>query len=340
MATHRKASAGLWLGAVAIQICVACGTARNPEPKSVAEVTPKLQEPAATPHGKSGACGDGQWCVASGIPKAVTFSSIWGSSSNDIWLAGEAGTLVHWDGVQWTQVESGTQNSLRALTGTSATDVWAAGLEGTLLHYDGSTWSGVQRNGEPWSPTSGPNTRPIYALYAAQPQRLWAAGSGARYFDGTAWSEPHHGSHLPIMGLWSSGEADTWAVGFQGTITRWDGHHWERVGRDMGPNYLAVWGSARNDVWIVGSAGAALHWDGTGWSAIPSGTTNDLHAVRGFNAKDVWAVGDRGTILHWEGSAWVASPSLSERGLLALWGASAADVWAVGENGIVLRRQN
>jgi hypothetical protein len=255
-----------------------------------------------------------------------------------VWAAGEAGTLLHWNGSAWTEVASGTSSALRALAGTSTTNVWAAGLDGTLLHFDGTSWSATQKSGSPWSFATGPNERPIYALFAT-PKQLWAGGSGARSFDGTKWSEPHHASHLPTMALWAADPQNVWAVGLQGTVTRWEGHHWVRTGNDMGPNFLGVWGSAPNDVWVVGSAGTIVHFSGESRANVASGTSNDLHALLGFRANDIWAVGDQGTILHWQGSAWSSSASPSERALLGIWGASAQDLWVVGENGIVLRRQ-
>ena len=247
--------------------------------------------------------------------------------------------MLHWNGTGWSLAVSGTGNALRALAGTSAKDVWAAGLDGTLLHFDGSSWSTKRKNGSLWSPTSGPNERPIYALFA-MPNLLWAGGSGTRSFDGIGWTEPHHGSHLPTMGIWGSDSANLWEVGLQGMVNRWDGHQWQRAGGESGPNFFGVWGSSAKDVWVVGSAGTIVHWlDGTP-SPVPSGTTNDLHATRGFDAKDVWAVGDQGTILHWQGSAWTASASPSPNALLGVWGSTAHDVWAVGENGVVLHHRD
>lgn len=282
-------------------------------------------------------CG-AEWCAITGLPKQVTLSAVWGSSPTDVWLAGEAGTLLHYSGGAWALVPSGTESGFRALSGTSAKDVWAAGLDGTLLHFDGSSWSATQKSGTPWSPTTGPNQRPIYALFAL-PKQLWAGGSGSRSFDGATWTEPHHGSHLPTMAIWGLTSTSLWEVGLQGMINHYDGSHWERVGGEEGPSYYGLWGSADSDVWIVGSGGSIKHLIAGKPTSVPSGTTNDLHAVRGFGPSDVWAVGDHGTVLHWQGSAWAPSVSPSPSALLAIWGSSANDVWVVGEDGVVLHHQ-
>jgi hypothetical protein len=333
-----RASAALALAFV----LSACAHPSTDTPRTPAAATstpaPNAEALHAAPDNEA-SCGADHWCVVTGIPKHVTFSAVWGASATDVWVAGEAGTLLHWNGSTWTQVATGTENGLRAITGTSKTDIWAAGLDGTLIHFDGSSWSATQKNGSPWTPLVGPNQRPIYALYAPRPNRVWAGGSGMRYFDGSKWSEPHHGSHLPIMAIWGSDAANGWAVGLQGMVNRLEGDEWVRAGSDEGPNLLGVWGSAPNDVWIVGSSGAILHWNGTTRAAVPSGTTNDLHAVLGFGANDAWAVGDEGTLLHWLGSGWASASSPTPRALLGIWGPSAHDLWVVGEGGVILHRQ-
>ena len=53
-----------------------------------------------------------------------------------LWLVGEDGGIWRYDGVDWSQQQSGTDAKLRAITGTSATDVWVAGSGATVLHFD------------------------------------------------------------------------------------------------------------------------------------------------------------------------------------------------------------
>jgi hypothetical protein len=320
-------------------LLLSCDHAAPPAvaPLSTTPAPSASSEPVATRELAAPACG-AEWCVIAGLPKQVTFSAVWSSAPTDVWVAGEAGTLLHWNGSAWSLVPSGTESGLRALAGTSAKDVWAAGLDGTLLHFDGASWSATQKNGSPWSPATGPNQRPIYALFAL-PKQLWAGGSGSRSFDGTTWTEPHHGSHLPTMAIWGLTASSLWEVGLQGMINHYDGSHWERVGGEEGTSFYGLWGSAEGDLWLVGSGGAILHFSAGKPTRVTSGTTNDLHAVHGYGPNDVWAVGDHGTLLHWQGSTWTASTSPSPNALLAIGGASAHDVWIVGEDGVVLHHR-
>ncbi|RME19478.1 MAG: hypothetical protein D6806_18225 [Deltaproteobacteria bacterium] len=70
----------------------------------------------------------------------VYLRSVWGISKGDVWISGDKGTLLHWDGTDLKQVRSGTNNRLDAvwcrpvLKGPTC---WIGGLYGTIL---GSTW--------------------------------------------------------------------------------------------------------------------------------------------------------------------------------------------------------
>ena len=52
-----------------------------------------------------------------------------------------------------------------------------------------------------------------------------------------------------------------------------------------------AWGTDANNVWAVGWNGTILKWNGSVWSPQSSGTTDILHSVWGTDANNVWAVG-------------------------------------------------
>jgi hypothetical protein len=63
-------------------------------------------------------------------------------------------------------------------------------------------------------------------------------------------------------------------------------------------NILArIWGKDANNAWAVGYNGTILKWNGSSWSSQSSGTTQDLYGVWGSDANNVWAVGYNGTII-------------------------------------------
>ena len=59
---------------------------------------------------------------------------MWGASTDDIWGVGDFGTVVHFDGERWRDVQSQALGSpfLQSFVdvhGSSATDIWAVGAQ-------------------------------------------------------------------------------------------------------------------------------------------------------------------------------------------------------------------
>lgn len=86
---------------------------------------------------------------------------VWGSGPNDVFVVGDRGIILRWDGASWARLESGTDQRLGVVHGRGPNQVWAAGgsSEGILLRWDGATW----RRDE--SLPSG--TAPLYGLWVA-----------------------------------------------------------------------------------------------------------------------------------------------------------------------------
>ena len=52
------------------------------------------------------------------------------------WIQGR----YDWNGLAWTSFESGTTQTLFGIWGSGSDDVWITGRGGTILHWDGSAW--------------------------------------------------------------------------------------------------------------------------------------------------------------------------------------------------------
>lgn len=72
-----------------------------------------------------------------------TLRQAWGSGPRDVWLAGNDGTLLHWDGKSITRSESATHADLRRFFGSGPRDIWAGGEYGAIRRWDGVTWMQV-----------------------------------------------------------------------------------------------------------------------------------------------------------------------------------------------------
>lgn len=296
----------------------------------------------------------GRWVQESGVPAQGILYDVWASSASDLWVAGEGGTVLRYDGSSWLTVMTGTIAPFFAITGTSASDVWAGGYD--LLHYANGVRSKVD-----WIPPARPFTWWINDIWAASPSEAWAvsgyfdgyprSNSSIHYFNGTKWSEaPFSGqsSGRDLAGVWGSSRSSVWVVGservlqggppWQGKIWHYNGTAWSSVPIPQSGILYGIWGSSSSDVWAVGGDGTILHYDGSNWSKVPSGTNAWLRDVWGASASNVWIVGDGGTILRYDGRSWVKMESGTVQNLQGIWGTSASSVWVVGGGGTVLRR--
>jgi hypothetical protein len=216
----------------------------------------------------------------------TTLRGIASSSPSDTWLAGDVGTVLHWDGVQVSTVRNGVDDeTLYAVWACGPRDVWFGGTRGSaglVLHYDGTTFTPSDLGGVPVS------------LWGAAANDVWAivAGpSGATdivHWDGAAWSAP-----LPMVGvsgplrlrdIYGRAASDVFAVGDEGVVLRLGtspagGPAFTREASDDpshpfdgGRHYFAIWGATGVDYEYEGRLWAAfVAQDGFGVSVIDTG---------------------------------------------------------------------
>jgi hypothetical protein len=215
-----------------------------------------------------------------------------------------------------------TEQDLSAVWGSSAKDVYATGARGSILHYDGSDWSSLgagftERLGGMRAASSslggicGASSVNVFAVGGYESTEIESGGSSyygvvARY-DGSRWAETHiMPCRIPceLFSVWCASDKDVFAVGAYSTIIHYDGEKWTAMNAGQKAAQLnGVWGSSGKDVYSVGSHGIILHYDGTGWKQVRS-AGKALSAIWGSSPTDIFAVGKDGTILHYDGSTW------------------------------------
>ena len=119
-----------------------------------------------------------------GISTSNLLYALWGRAATDVYAAGSDGTILHYNGSNWTARGSGSVNTLFGLWGRAGNDVYAVGDSGTILHYDGSAWS--------TSPS--PTSVRLTGVWGSAAADVYAVGYGALlHYDGTSWQLVHPG---------------------------------------------------------------------------------------------------------------------------------------------------
>ncbi len=190
----------------------------------------------------------GTFSPVGGLP-AVNYSAMWGSAANDIWMVGAGGTIVHYDGSNWSTSPSPTANDLSDVSGTSASNVWIAGANGTVLHLVLGSWQVV---------TSNTSTH-LEAIFATGSD-VWASGNGTTLHGQGGPLVPVPGPDYYVRDMWGTSPSDIWAVETWGVMHHYNGSIWQRVTSGASSWYNGIWGASATDVWAVGDDGVIQHY--------------------------------------------------------------------------------
>ena len=259
---------------------------------------------------------------------SVALYGLWGDSPSSVFACGDSGTVLHFDGNQWSSLSTGVGQVLYGIWGHSPSNVFIAGNAGTILHYDGNTWTRM---------TSDTQNH-LNAVWGTAPDDVFAAGSKGTIlrYDGASWSSMTTGVTNTLYGVWGSSLSDVFSVGNGGTILRFDGSSWTQMSSNTTSTLWGVWGTSSSDVFAVGNSGCVLHYDGHSWTQMGSGVAENLYCVWGASSNDVFSAGANGLILHYDGDTWNQMTTATGHDLRSIWGSSGTDVFVAGESGTIL----
>ena len=271
---------------------------------------------------------------------------------SDVYVVGEAGTILHHDAAGWAAMESGTEAAL--------TDVWA--VESDLVITVGYTWP-LRWNGRSWSPIPSPEWAGFEALWGASTGEVFATGttgeSGGVQSQLWVWSETEWKLLATVDGtwcvdLWGNSPSDIyaacWTWGKHGSPISFPLAHYD--GERLLPVLIEgqecsggrVWSAGPKTLYLLGCPGLMRREDGQ-WRELEE--VNALLAQRemggilglgGAGPNDVYAVGSRGLFLHFDGEEWSVVGPLVDVDLNAVWVGPDGAVVVVGNGGAILRR--
>lgn len=263
-------------------------------------------------------------CWENPVPHGNALNDIWLSPGGDVWVVGDYGQVMRWNGSTLTTVPSGTTENLRLIWGASATDIWVVGDNGSILRWNGTAFS--RFTGVPGYVT---------AIMGFSANDVWLVGSGIYRWNGSAVSSMPNPTGTTLNAVWGTAANNLWAAGYNGGLIRFDGMTWTKVSTGITQNISALWGSSANDVWAVVDGGKFLHFDGTSWS-LGTNPTNVYQArIWGSGANDVWVVSRFWGSLRWNGTAWTQVSALASLRPRGISGRGPSDAWLVTDSGLV-----
>jgi hypothetical protein len=147
------------------------------------------------------------------LPYTNTFLTVWGAASNNVFVGGELGLMLRWDGTALRELSSGGSDTISQIRGSSANLAWMISDAG-LSKWDGTSWKEV----------TGVN---VSVVFAASDTSAVVVGYGVSYFwNGMTWTNRGFSTTSP-QAVWFSGR-DAWASDSYGTLFRYNGTDWTR----------------------------------------------------------------------------------------------------------------
>jgi hypothetical protein len=201
---------------------------------------------------------------------SVGFATCWGSSSDDMFFAGQLGSLVRYAHGSWTLLQSWTTSPIHDLWGvndgsTGAAPVFGAvyeswehpGTNGILEIIGGTTVHAL-----PWDPTKGANS-----VWSRQGTPLYASGNGVWKYCSGSWQEILSGLTGYMSAVRGNALNDIGVVDVSYTashIYHFDGVNWEMFTPQTGlPEFGYVGLAMRGNLLMaVGSGAGSNGWKG------------------------------------------------------------------------------
>lgn len=267
--------------------------------------------------------------VAQGLTDK-TLRSVWTASDDDVFAVGDEGTVLQFDGKDWTQTQVMPAVRLHAVWGTARDNVYAAGDRGTIFQYNGGVWVKVYQ---------APLDLAFIAITGFGPHDIFAVGDEglAVHFDGDSWSQIQTGTKSELYGVWGQDSEHVLAVGGAGTVVCWNGTQCNTFAAGTDNDIFGVWGRALDDIHLVGLSGTIIAFRDGRWEKVFSGSRADLNAIAGRPDGLMVAVGTRGEILTFSGGEWLPEVSGCDGGLRAV-SLSPGGIFAVGDSGTIVTR--
>ena len=258
------------------------------------------------------------------IPTGNTINDAWSPDGQNFFFAGDGGTIIFYDGSDFTVMPTPTNHALFGIHGTSMTDIWAVGGDNyghsatesgrsLILHYDGSNWTSQSPQ-----PDFGDQYYSFTDVWCDGTGVVWAVSDYATRvarFSSGSWSYIDTGLSLSNYGfyaIYGFSPTDIYAVGGCGQIIHYTGT-WTKEREEGECLYNSfdllydVWGTDASNVFATGNFSQALKRNNNGtWTTLYSGNIfydASKNSISGLSDSEIYFAGNSGELDRWNGLA-------------------------------------
>ena len=194
---------------------------------------------------------DGEkWTLHFDLHLDITILAMWGSGPNSIYAVGDEGLVLHFNGLNWQRMPSGTKSALYSLWAWDDERMLAPGDFGLMLRYNGKEWTEFNVGSENF----------LYGVWGDSLSNIYAVGlSGTlAHFNGQRWQQMATRLRADLLAISGSKQAGVFIVGTHGSVMRLQDDQWltEESGTEVG--LRSVCATQAGTIYAVGDRGTII----------------------------------------------------------------------------------
>ncbi|MHC1738375.1 MAG: hypothetical protein AB9882_10230 [Ignavibacteriaceae bacterium] len=190
-----------------------------------------------------------------------SINKIWGTSSKDIYIVGDAGNIAHYNGTNWTKIESGTNLALTSIYPYKDNEVLISGINlsqvrGVLIKGNRTKSFSVMKNSslvtenELFKPNLFGN---LTSVWVDENKTIYTGGNLLFWYKNDKWD---YVRNLPenyingnpgtyyrgfIYSISGNGSNDYIIAGDRNTLRHYNGKSWAQLGLPYSPTSSIIW---------------------------------------------------------------------------------------------------
>ena len=191
-----------------------------------------------------------QWALHFDLHLDVTILAMWGSNPNCIYAVGDEGLILHFDGLRWQRMPSGTKSALYSLWAWDEQRMLAPGDFGLMLRYNGKEWTEFNVGSENF----------LYGVWGNSLDNIYAVGlSGTlAHFNGQRWQSMATRLREDLLAISGSAKAGVFVVGTRGCVLRLQDDQWLAEVSATEAGLRSVCATQSSTVYAVGDRGTMI----------------------------------------------------------------------------------
>jgi len=283
------------------------------------------------------------------IPAHVSqnLNAIWGTHDSNLYIAGNNGILLHYDGIEFTRVDTPTDRNLLDIWGSDNGFIVAGGVGNTIIQRT-DTQSRFKRMKQ------GQLTDPdIIAVWGTDDHNFFAAGgkvnlsndsNGIIYYYYGRWEIALEKPNACFTDIWGKNATHVKVCGLnisnKGILANFNGYKW--TVQDFITDYpmTHIWGfDAKSIIGVIQpltTIPAIGYCQNDLWQPFSDSPVEQITALTGNSIFNVSAADASGQIYRFDSQSWNMHNTAFRNHLKAVWGTSFSHLYAVGEHGAIL----